>query len=54
MWTALAGRPPLLTRGVVEIFRHDWPLESREAQRDLGLRVTALNDGLEQALMTLP
>jgi farnesol dehydrogenase len=54
LWTAVSGRPPLLTRGVVEIFRHDWPLDSRDAQRDLGLRVTDLKDGLAQALAAQP
>jgi farnesol dehydrogenase len=54
VWTALSGRPPLLTRGVVDIFRRDWPLESGEAERDLGLRVTALKDGLERTLAALP
>jgi len=53
-WTALTGRPPLLTRGVVDIFRHDWPLESSAASRDLGLRITPLTDGLERALAALP
>jgi farnesol dehydrogenase len=52
--TALTGRPPLLTRGVVEIFRQDWPLDSTAAQRDLGLRITPLTDGLERALGALP
>jgi len=52
--TALTGRPPLLTRGIVEIFRHDWPLESSAAARDLGLRTTPLTDGLGRALAALP
>jgi farnesol dehydrogenase len=51
---AITGRAPLLTRGVVEIFRHDWPLDSAGAQRDLGLRVTPLTDGLERTLAALP
>lgn len=54
VWTAVTGRPPLLTRGVVEIFTHDWPLDSSAAQRDLGLRVTPIRDGLERALSALP
>ena len=54
IWTAVSGRPPLLTRGVVEIFRRDWPLESGAAARDLGLRVTPLTDGLERVLAALP
>ena len=53
-WTALTGRPPLLTRGVVDIFRHDWSLDSHAAVRDLGLSVTPLTDGLERTLEALP
>src|SRR3954470_1580347 len=30
-FAALTGRAPLLTRGVVEIFRQDWPLDSSSA-----------------------
>ena len=52
--TAVTGRPPLLTRGVVDIFRHDWPLDSSAAERDLGLRMTPLTDGLERTLAALP
>jgi farnesol dehydrogenase len=50
---ALTHRPPLLTRGVVEIFRRDWPLDSALAARDLGLRMTPLTDGLERTLGAL-
>jgi farnesol dehydrogenase len=53
-FAALTGRPPFLTRGVVEIFRHDWPLDSAAAQRDLGLHVTPLADGLDRTLSALP
>jgi farnesol dehydrogenase len=53
-WTALTGRAPLLTRGVVEIFRHDWPLDSSAARRDLGLRETSVTEGLERTLAALP
>jgi len=49
-FAALTGRPPLLTRGVVDVFRHDWPLDSAAAARDLGLRVTPLPEGFERAL----
>jgi farnesol dehydrogenase len=52
-YAAIAGRPPLITRGAVEIFRHDWPLESAAAARDLGLRVTPIADGLEAVLASL-
>ena len=52
-WTAVTRQPPLLTRGVVEIFRRDWPLDSSAAVRDLGLRQTALTDGLARTLAAL-
>jgi hypothetical protein len=35
---ALFGGTPLITRGAVEIFRHDWSLDSAEAIRDLATR----------------
>jgi dihydroflavonol-4-reductase len=51
--SAITRRPPLITRGAVEIFRHDWPLKSDEAVRDLGLRITPLADGLAASLAAL-
>jgi len=51
--SAITNRPPLITRGAVEIFRHDWPLKSDDAARDLGLRVTPLADGLAASLAAL-
>jgi farnesol dehydrogenase len=53
LFSAIVGRPPLITRGAVEIFRHDWPLESDAAARDLGLRMTPLADGLAATLAAL-
>ncbi len=47
---ALFGRPPLLTRGTVEIFRHDWPLDSNESIQTLGYAVTPLEQGLPRLL----
>jgi dihydroflavonol-4-reductase len=37
---------PLVTRGAVEIFSHDWPLDSSMATRDLGYLVRPLVDGV--------
>ena len=37
---------PLVTRGAVEIFSHDWPLDSSLATRDLGYLVRPLVDGV--------
>jgi farnesol dehydrogenase len=53
LYSALAHRPPLLTRGVVEIFRHDWSLDSTSAEAGLGLRITPLKDGLARTLAAL-
>lgn len=53
MMAALTRRPPMLTRGVVEIFRHDWPLDNAMATRDLALHVTPLADGLRRTLESL-
>jgi nucleoside-diphosphate-sugar epimerase len=42
----LFGRPPQLTPGVVEIFKHDWVYSSAKATAELGYRVTPLEEGL--------
>ncbi len=42
----LTGHPPLITRGAVEIFRHDWIVDSQAAGRDLGYPSTPLATGL--------
>jgi nucleoside-diphosphate-sugar epimerase len=47
---ALFGRPPLLTRGTVEIFRHDWPLDSSQSVQALGYVITPLEHGLPRLL----
>ncbi len=53
LYAAATRRAPLLTRGVVEIFGHDWSLDSTAAQRDLGLHITPLADGLARTLARL-
>jgi len=53
-WRArLTGAVPLLTRGAVEIFRHDWPVDSQDAVRALGYRITPLRTGVERLLVDL-
>lgn len=52
-YAALARRPPPLDRGVVEIFGHDWALDSRSAKAELGLRETPLTDGFTRTLAAL-
>jgi nucleoside-diphosphate-sugar epimerase len=48
--TRLSGRPPLLTRGAIEIFRHDWPLAPPEIEGRAGFRPIKLRDGLRGLL----
>ncbi len=47
------GRPPQLTPGVVEIFKHDWVYSSAKAMKELDYRVTFLEDGLRKTLKAL-
>jgi len=49
----LFGGRPLITRGAVEIFRHDWSLDSGDACRDLGYRMTPLADGVRLTIEEL-
>ena len=44
----LTGTPPLLTRGVVKIFSHEWPLDSAESAKRLDYRITPLITGVRQ------
>jgi farnesol dehydrogenase len=49
----LFGGTPLLTRGAVENCRHDWSLDSGEAMRDLGYRITPLADGIRRTVASI-
>lgn len=49
----LFGRQPQLTPGVVEIFKHDWVYSSSKADRELGYRVTPLEEGLKRTIDAL-
>jgi nucleoside-diphosphate-sugar epimerase len=46
----LAGAAPLITRGVVDIFQEDWPLDSRASEADLGYAPRALDAGVRRVL----
>jgi len=46
----LTGRPPQLTRLTLDIFRHDWTLDSSTAERDLGYRQKDLAEGIGEML----
>jgi farnesol dehydrogenase len=43
----ITGVPPLLTRGVVKIFNHHWPLDSNASVERFGYRITPLVIGLK-------
>jgi NAD+-dependent farnesol dehydrogenase len=49
----LSGSNPLVTRGAVEIFRWDWPLDSALAASELDYRVTPLGDGVARTVGAL-
>ena len=49
----LFGGTPLITRGAVEIFRHDWSLDSTDATRDLGYAITPLGVGIERTVASI-
>lgn len=49
----LTGGTPLVTRGAVEIFRHDWSLDSSAAVRDLAYTMTPLADGIRRTIASL-
>ncbi len=46
----LFGRPPQLTPGVVEVFKHDWVYSSAKAASELDYQVTRLEVGLYKTL----
>ena len=50
---ALFRSPPLLTRGVVEIFAHDWSLDSRGAINDLDFCIRPLKQGVAELVASL-
>ena len=44
------GGLPRLTRGAVDIFRWDWPLDSTVAIRELQYTITPLAEGLRRTI----
>jgi farnesol dehydrogenase len=52
-WAALTGRPPFVTRGAVNIFRHDWPLDSSASVERLDYHPMGLAAGLEGLVQEL-
>lgn len=52
-WAELTGQPPLLTHEVVDVFREHWALSCAKAEKALGYRATALEEGLRRTLAWL-
>ena len=46
----LFGSLPLITRGAVEIFSHDWPVDSTRAVADLGYHISSFDQALSATL----
>jgi len=46
----VTGRMPLLPRGVVETFRHDWSMDSARSLAELNHRVSPLGEGIRALL----
>jgi dihydroflavonol-4-reductase len=42
----VTGRPPMITRGAVKIFRYDWTLDSLRSVDELSYRIVPLETGL--------
>jgi len=53
MRVTLFGGTPLITRGAVNIFRHDWSLDSTGSVRDLAYRMTPLEDGITRTVASI-
>ena len=49
----LFARPPLLTRGVVDIFRCDWSVDSGRSIHELSYRARPLVDGVKLTLASI-
>jgi nucleoside-diphosphate-sugar epimerase len=47
------GGTPLITRGAVEIFRHDWSLDSHVAVREIGYTMTPLEEGVRRTVASI-
>lgn len=47
------GGMPLITRGAVEIFRHDWSLDSRDAVKEFGYTMTPIAEGVRQTIAAI-
>lgn len=49
-WAQIAGGTPKLTPDLVEVYRHDWALDSSKAERELGYTWRSLEEGLGETV----
>jgi len=49
----MTGRPPEITRGIVDILRHDWSMDSATSVKALNYRITPLEKGLRDLLSSV-
>jgi farnesol dehydrogenase len=49
----VTGRPPRLTRGIVEIFHHDWSMDSARSIAELSYRILPLEAGVRAVVAEL-
>lgn len=47
---AITNATPRLTRGTLQVLRHDWALDSSRAMREIGYRITPFADGIQALL----
>jgi NAD+-dependent farnesol dehydrogenase len=52
-WADLTGHPPMLTPGVVDVFKQHWAYTSQKAERELGYHITPLADGIRRTVAWL-
>jgi NAD+-dependent farnesol dehydrogenase len=50
LWADLTGHPPMLTQGVVDVFRQHWAYTSQKSERELGYRITPLAEGVRRTV----
>ena len=50
MRARVTGRPPRITHGAVQIFRHDWSMDSARSVEELSYRITPLTTGVRALL----
>lgn len=49
----ITGATPRLTRATVEILRHDWAFDSKDAMRDLDYHITPIEEGVRHVVESL-